>query len=1026
MKPIRLSMTAFGPYRDLEVIDFTLLKEQQLFVISGPTGAGKTTIFDAICFALYGQASGEDRSDVSALRSDFADDSIATTVELIFEIHQRRFRVLRQIPYVKIGNKSKTVARHELFELTEGGEVPFVDRQMVTEVNRKIVELIGLTQPQFNQIVMLPQGEFRKLLTSDTENKEAILRKIFKTDAYQEMVRRLKDRKDVTQQQLVNENERLDSWMKQIRSRLSARPSLLFEALSGEMLNIYHVVEGLREERTFYEQQMQQDKLAYDNAVQRHEQLLSEFHLAKAVHEKRLELEQLQLEKRQLDDRREEMMVYDMRLQDAEKAATLEEMELRLVDSRALLQQKYHSHEETTLNLQIATKQLEQTTLQYDKEGANASIRQQLMEQLVILRGYLPVVADVHAKEQTLLQLQDKQKKLEQEWKTKEQAYTNAAQQLEKSLQTYEQLEEQAARYEAMTDQWNQMNDQFKKMSLQQQLAKQLESIEQQTVELEQTYVQHENNTKHLEGEWFNHQALQLAHTLQAGQPCPVCGSTEHPAPIMDTTKSFFTKEQVDEAKAMLANVEMAYRTMLAKQQAVQEQYETITKEIEQMDISSVSVDELEEQLRQVTEEVNTLRTTRDKLPKWKQQLMEQREMVKNLQQQCLHAERAWLNVKGAYEKEAAVIESMITSVPETYHTLAHLEFSIQEMERKKNQLEKQWEQVRLAFETAKEQVAVLKSSELHAASAVAEGQQHVDSLEQRFHLALLKAGFKDEQAFVDARLDSQEREEIKNVLSSYNHRLHFVKERMETVTSQLAGKTTIDVKAMEKEVSDLKDAYEKAYAQLMQSKEGVRFIQMIEQELTEGMEKTKQLERTVGKITDLYEVLRGQNEEKLSFERYIQLEYLEHIIHAANERLRDMSNGQFQLVRSDRKESHGRQSGLGLDVYDAYTGMNRDVKTLSGGEKFNASLSLALGMADVIQSFQGAVSIDTMFIDEGFGSLDEESLMKAIDALIVLQQSGRMIGVISHVEELKSALPARLEVVKTKEGHSETKFVIS
>lgn len=1025
MKPIRLSMTAFGPYRDLEVIDFTQLKEQQLFVISGPTGAGKTTIFDAICFALYGQASGEDRSDISALRSDFADDSIPTTVELIFEIHQRRFRVLRQIPYVKSGNKSKTLAKHELFELTEEGEIPYVDRQMVTEINRKIVELIGLTQVQFSQIVMLPQGEFRKFLTSDTENKETILRKIFNTDTFQEIVHRLKDRKDFTQQQLFQETERMDSWVKQISSRLPHRSSPLFEALFVEVPNIYHVVEGLQNERAYYEQKMKQDELEYEKAVQRHEHLLSQYHAAKAVNEKWLELEQLQIEKNKLDDERKEMTVYEQRLLAAERAVSLEEIELRLLESRTLLEQKLISHEKMTINLQKANKQLEQATIQYEEEVANASIRQNLIEQLIVLKGYLPAVAHFHEKEQTLLSLQHELQKLERQWLTKEQEHEKAVRQFQETQQSFEQLDEQATRYEAVMEQWNIINEQFKKMSLKQQLAEQLIDIERQMKGLQANYLQQQKETEQMEMEWFSNQAIQLAHSLQDGQPCPVCGSKEHPAPTIKANTSFFTKVQVDEAKAKLANSEVAYRTIIAKQQAVQEQYEAIVEEMTQLGIS-LSAEELEEQLHTITEEVNQLRSIREQLPEHKQRVVKQREIVESLQHQRLDAERASLKVKGTYDREAAVLNNIVTSVPETYRILANLQFTIQEMESKKQQLEQQWEQARLAFETAKEQVAVLTSTELHAATAVTEGRQHVESIEQRFHSALVDAGFEDEQAFVDARLELDERQKMKNVLMSYNNRLHLVKERMLRLASQLEGKTMTDLEAIEKEISELKVVYEEAYVQFMQSKEYVQIIHTIVQELTVGMKKTKQLEVTVGKITNLYEVLRGQNEEKLSFERYIQLEYLEHIIHAANERLREMSNGQFELVRSDRKESHGRQSGLGLDVYDAYTGMNRDVKTLSGGEKFNASLSLALGMADVIQSFQGSVSIDTMFIDEGFGSLDEESLMKAIDALIVLQRSGRMIGVISHVEELKAALPARLEVTKTKEGYSETKFVIS
>jgi len=193
---------------------------------------------------------------------------------------------------------------------------------------------------------------------------------------------------------------------------------------------------------------------------------------------------------------------------------------------------------------------------------------------------------------------------------------------------------------------------------------------------------------------------------------------------------------------------------------------------------------------------------------------------------------------------------------------------------------------------------------------------------------------------------------------------------------------------------------------------------------ITETHEKTVDKEQTFNRIADLHDVVRGQNSLKISFERYLQIEYLEQIIASANQRLKNLSNGQFELIRSDRQEARGKQSGLGLDVYDAYTGQTRDVKTLSGGEKFNASLCLALGMADVIQSFQGNVSIDTMFIDEGFGSLDEESLNKSIDTLIDLQKSGRMIGVISHVQELKAAIPAILEVKKSREGYSQTMFL--
>ena len=240
-----------------------------------------------------------------------------------------------------------------------------------------------------------------------------------------------------------------------------------------------------------------------------------------------------------------------------------------------------------------------------------------------------------------------------------------------------------------------------------------------------------------------------------------------------------------------------------------------------------------------------------------------------------------------------------------------------------------------------------------------------------------------------------------------------------------LKDKTKADILMLKSELDACKEHYDVAQEQVRQSEQYLQKVTELKEKIVDAEKSVAHLEKQLYIIADLYDVVRGQNSSKISFERYLQIEFLEQIIMVANERLKRLSNGQFLLMRSERQESRGKQSGLGLDVFDAYTGQTRDVKTLSGGEKFNASLCLALGMADVIQSFQGGVSIDTMFIDEGFGSLDEESLNKAVDTLIDLQKSGRMIGVISHVQELKNTIPAILEVKKTKEGYSQTKFVI-
>src|SRR5690625_2483000 len=268
MRPLTLTMTAFGPYKDKETIDFNDLDGHSLFVISGNTGAGKTTIFDGICFALYGTASGQDRENNAMLRSDFAEDGINTSVELIFELKGRKYRVLRQLGHIKQGNKSKTGEDYEFFEITADGEIPCVDRQMVTEIDKKIESLIGLTKDQFKQIVMLPQGEFRKLLTSKTENKEEILRRLFKTERYQKINERLKDKRDLTTAEFTREKEQLNRYIQSIFQSIPFREGeeTVFAVLDQDYYQTSQVLEAFQREVDYLRIQIHRSKERYQQA----------------------------------------------------------------------------------------------------------------------------------------------------------------------------------------------------------------------------------------------------------------------------------------------------------------------------------------------------------------------------------------------------------------------------------------------------------------------------------------------------------------------------------------------------------------------------------------------------------------------------------------------------------------------------------------------------------------------------------------------------------------------------------------
>ena len=335
MRPLKLKMTAFGPYKNTEEIDFADLQGNQLFVISGSTGSGKTTIFDGICFALYGSASGSDRSESRILRSDFADDATHTCVEMEFEIHGKIYRILRQMGHVKKGNKSATGERYEFFERSGEVEKPCVERQIVSEINRRVEEILGLTQNQFSQIVMLPQGEFRKLLTSETDNKEEILRKIFKTEPYKLISERLKQKKDAAAKIFEDEQRELNGHIHRITSWLPERDSELFEVLGREHVNINQVLVGLEKETAYYKEKISLDEQQYQTAYQLHANKMNAYHEAKKWNDRFGELDAKKQQFERLEQQQQYYAEKETALQLAERASSIAGIEGLLHELRS-------------------------------------------------------------------------------------------------------------------------------------------------------------------------------------------------------------------------------------------------------------------------------------------------------------------------------------------------------------------------------------------------------------------------------------------------------------------------------------------------------------------------------------------------------------------------------------------------------------------------------------------------------------------------------------------------------------------
>ncbi|MGM9950925.1 MAG: AAA family ATPase [Lysinibacillus sp.] len=1024
MRPLKLMMRAFGPYKGEEVIDFTQLENHRLFVISGKTGAGKTTIFDAIAFALYGNGSGSDRKDHKSLRSQFADDKVHTAVELLFEMHGKVYRVFRQLPHVKKGRKTATGEDYAFFEIgPKGEEIKVVERQKAKEINAKIEEIIGLTYDQFNQIIMLPQGEFRKLLTSQTENKEAILRKIFKTERYGEIAKKLEGKKQAAEEQAKMAKAMRDQYIDQISGALPLRESLLFERVQGHA-NIYQILQALEEERIYYEQKALSDEAAYTASFKAHSEVQEQCIEGEKLNER---IHTWQQKQTLLAQKEQQRPLFEQKNEECEAAVKAAGI-LPLYQAYGMTQKELTEASGRLAAYDVEKGRLEarcaeaEARLKYEQSRESERLKQATeMNEMERIR---PIYEEIEGLAKRVPALQRSIEQLANEMTAVNARYKGYRELLEARSRMMEEIEEQVAMLPQRMAEEQRLKEVVHGFG---KLARASEQMGLLQVEAEKTnavYEAAERLYENQERKWVHHRASELAAMLTPGDACPVCGSTEHPN-IRAHAEEAIDKASLQQAKEELARAQQQQSLAEARLEAAKAQFHDLQQELLAMEVDLSKGDLYKERYREASDDVKTLLQKNEELTALKSEAKQTQQKLSECEERLTALRTKYEEEKQHFIQQQAALEEKRRNIPTGLETLAQVDEAYGQAKKRLALLqqslkdaERQYEQEHTDFVKIKE--AIRHTQELKG-SLSAKRETEKMGLQE----AISKADFQDEEAFRAALRTDAQMATLKQQYMDFIKELHALNEFVQEEQKALQGKEPADVEAMRLQLQALKEAYEAAFNTLNRTREYATQCGFYAEKLAKAAEEIDRLEKVSGEIVQLYDVLRGKNEPRISFERYVQMGYLEQITEAANIRLSHLSNGQFRLECSERQESHGRQSGLSLDVYDAYTGQARDVKTLSGGEKFNASLCLALGMADVIQSFQGNVRIDTMFIDEGFGSLDEESLVRAIDTLIDLQKSGRMVGVISHVAELKEAMPAILEVEKLKEGHSRTKIIL-
>lgn len=1105
MRPNKLSLTAFGPYHQTEVIDFDALAPHDLFVVSGNTGAGKTSIFDGLSFALFGGASGEDRKEALSLRSDFANDDLPSSVELFFTIQDRKFRVMRQLAYQKTGNKSITPAKAELYELiTQDGElieVSAVDRQMISDVDEKMQSLIGLSKEQFNQLIMLPQGEYQRFLTSSTSDKEAILRTVFNTEKYRALSDTLKASRDQAQKAIDSLSGNIQSTMESLFRQLPTRESLLFtyKNEAGKVsLNPHQAQEALKVEAEFYSL----EKKCLTEVVQKR---YAEYQKSQAalIHGKSLNEQftkladvsqryQLHLSHKETMDQLQQTIIL------AEKAQPIEKHHDAVMRLRTEAQQKQLLLKNAELTLKNSQLLLTNAKVQLQLETEKEPEREALIR--AILR--------LEANEPKVLQLAERQKET-QKLAAQLEAQNTQIQKTETIIQKLikEQLQLKA-KNTALSVQSDQRIPLIQLSTKVQDLAKsrQLMVAEQHniaTITLAKKNAEadlkiHKNAFDQHYQAWLNAQTDKIASTLQSGEPCPVCGSKEHPKLAKTENASLAYSPQLaisfEESQPQSLKVDFArLETLLTEAQSTLIQTEAlISNLVSQAKTAHQNLQQETErfqmlwadlQLFYASDEAAILADLQipqlplevDNLPKNStgNALSELLNTIKDAEQKTSNAGKLLIDIRNALETvdksiteyQASLntfkdshrdIEAKLSieqqtrallaaEISESLQDITHFQKALAEKRTQLQRLKSDFTNAEKAYQQAEKEMISLTSTVSHETKAfdllITQGKEARKTLDQ----ALIQAGFtsrdndlnttndfkdqdeikSDEAAFIAAKRAPDSLKEMRLELQHYQEQLQILTTQKADLKALLKDKALADITALEETTLSLEAQYETEKRMSFEVEALLKTIENSSNALSSLQKNYNSSAIKLSRIIEIHNLVRGENSQKISFERYILIEYFERVIEAANLRLQKMTSGQFEFIRSDELASRGKQSGLDLNIYDAYTGEARDVKSLSGGEKFKASLSLSLGMADVIQAHQGGISINTLFIDEGFGSLDEESLLQAIDVLIDLQKSGRMIGVISHVEELKQTLPARIEVTKTPGGFSKTKIVV-
>lgn len=1014
MKPIKLNIQAFGPFAGKEEIDFTKLGNNPLFLINGPTGAGKSSILDAICFALYGQTTGAER-DATQMRCDHSDMSLLTELSLEFMLGAKRYLIRRAPTQERSKSRGEGTttqqAEAQLWELDGSEQGRLIVSKSVGEANTEIQKLIGLGVEQFRQVMVLPQGKFRELLMADSKERETIFSQLFETHIYKKIENKLKEKAAGIRQAVENHRNEIKGILKAAEVNTEAELENELAELEPKLLEA-----KLLKDQAEDKQKIAQREHDQANALNKQfdDLAFKESELNKTLKQS-AEIETKQTSLDQASKAQGIFHLYSTKLSETEKLVNVRNRHNKAKTALEIAREKHKEASELFEEAKSAANVLdslkaEQTELKrFEKQNV----------ELVLAVKDLNIKNNNAAESTKTLETKKKQREvLEKEQSENDILAASYAKDLENLIPEQHTLK-------GLADTLIERNKLEKVREEIQQTLRQKELAEKNVTAKSMEFDKAKKNTRLSELAWHTGQAALLAEELEEHQPCLVCGSTDHPNPAKaKQTDGIITKQALDDVRKL---EDKAFEELQLSKDALAKRLNQIellhakksNSEQGLGNYAGLAVKDLQHEQQAAQVRVDALAAIKLKKEILDQRILEIKKTQAESQKILSTLEAQSTNDNNDALEAKTTVDQLRKQIPENFREHGTLEKALRESQLKIDTLTQQLTKAESVFKEKQTTLDQTTSTEKALLTQLAESELLSTNANSAWEKALEQSDFKTAEQFLSAQLDDASRSSLKAEIDHYRSALDSLKGVIAQLKQTLAEKQRPDLILINGLLSQKIAEYKTADNAWREIEARSKALISVQQKLKKAHAERAALTKQYMIFGTLNDVANGATGNKVSLQRFVLSVLLDDVLIQASYRLNIMSKGRYQLVRKEDRAKGNKASGLELEVEDGDTGKPRSVATLSGGESFMAALSLALGLSDVVQSYAGGIKLDTLFIDEGFGSLDMESLDAAIKVLMDLQASGRMIGIISHVTELKEQMANRIDVVSSRIGSS-------